>query len=107
MVGGDYYSTNFFTEGAIARIKGRNKTKPFWLHLTYQAVHTGAARLPPLWEQWAGDIGLKQSLEYRSALHVLDVGLANLTATLKEEGMWDNTLFLLTAGGLRRFVNRP
>ena len=96
-VAGDYYSTNFFTDVAIDFIRARNKSRPFWLHMTYQAVHTGAARLPPPWEQWTHDVGLKQSLEYRSAMHVLDMGLANLTATLKAENMWENTLFVLMA----------
>ena len=82
---------------SIDRINNRDKSKPLWLHLTYQAVHTGNHRLPPSWEQWSHDTGLAQSLEYRSAVHVLDVGLANLTQTLKDEGMWDNTLLMLTA----------
>jgi hypothetical protein len=65
----DYYTTNYFSEYAIDRIKARNQTKPFWLHLTYQAVHTGSGRSPPVWEQWDGD------KDYISATYVLDNGI--------------------------------
>ena len=46
---------------------------------------------PPEWEQWPGQP------DYMSALHVLDVGVGNLTAQLRESNMWDNTIFMLSA----------
>ena len=91
LVGGDFYNTNFFTSGATDAIKNRNVSKPFWLHLLHQAVHTGDHRSPPEWEQWPGQP------DYMSALHVLDVGIGNLTAQLHESKMWENTIFMLSA----------
>jgi len=93
LVGGDYYNTNFFTQYALGQLAARNTSKPWWLHLTHQAVHTGANRSPPSWEQWPG-VGNE---DYVSALYVLDGSIANLTAALKTAGMWDNTVFFLTA----------
>ena len=36
-----YYSTNFYTAQTVKALQARNTSKPFWLHLTYQAVHEG------------------------------------------------------------------
>ena len=52
----DYYTTNYFTDYAVRRVEERNVSKPFWLHLTYQAVHTGTGRAPPTWETWGGSV---------------------------------------------------
>ena len=91
LVGGDFYNTNFFTSGAVDAIKNRNSSKPLWLHLLHQAVHTGDHRSPPEWEQWPGQP------DYMSALHVLDDGIGNLTAQLRESQLWENTIFMLSA----------
>ena len=32
-------SANYYTSRAIALIEGRDKSKPFYLHQTYQSVH--------------------------------------------------------------------
>ena len=44
-----YYSTNFYTERAIAKIRNRSSSKPFYMHLTYQAVRSQLLRVaePP------------------------------------------------------------
>lgn len=93
LVDGDFYNTNFFTTYAVEKVQQRNTSKPFWLHLTHQAVHTGDHRGPPTWELWPADL----QKDYISSLYVLDNGIGNLTAALKAAGMWDNTLFVLTA----------
>ena len=87
----DYYTTNYFSDYSVSKIEQRNTSKPFWLHLTYQAVHTGAGREPPSWERWGGD------KDYLSATYVLDNGIGNITAAFKAAGMWDNMLFMVTA----------
>jgi hypothetical protein len=45
-----YYSTNFYTEWAIKLLRNRVKQKPFYLHLTYQSVHSPFED-PPAWLQ--------------------------------------------------------
>ena len=45
----DLYSTNFYTRYSIDKIEARNKSRPFWLHLPYQAVH-GPYTSPLPWE---------------------------------------------------------
>ena len=34
-----FYSANFYTSRAVQLIEQRDKTKPFYLHQTYQSVH--------------------------------------------------------------------
>ena len=43
-----YYSTNYFTATAIQKIRARNQSAPFYLHLTYQSVHAPFED-PPSW----------------------------------------------------------
>jgi arylsulfatase A-like enzyme len=86
-------TTLFYRRYAVERVTQRNTSKPFWLHLTHQAVHTGDHRTPPVWELWPGDL----KKDYISSLYVLDNGIANLTQALKSAGMWENTIFFLTA----------
>ena len=43
-------SANFYSDISVARIRGRDRSKPFYLHLTYQSVH-GPYEEPPAWEQ--------------------------------------------------------
>jgi hypothetical protein len=93
LIDSDFYNTNFFTTAAVQRVNQHNTSKPFWLHLTHQAVHTGDHRSPPVWELWPTDL----KKDYVSCLFVLDNGIANLTQALKAAGMWDNTVFFLTA----------
>ena len=99
LVAGDYYNTNFFSQGSVDAVARRNVSKPFWLHLMHQAVHTGANRSPPSWEQWPGQP------DYMSALSVLDKGIGNLTAALRSHGMWDNLIFVLSAVRAASFVS--
>eukprot|EP00040_Diaphanoeca_grandis_P035337 m.221881 g.221881 ORF g.221881 m.221881 type:complete len:651 (+) comp33356_c7_seq1:26-1978(+) len=87
----DYYTTNYFSDYSVQMIQQRNTSKPFWLHLTYQAVHTGAGRSPPVWERWDGDA------DYISATYVLDNGIGNITAAFKAANMWENMVFMVTA----------
>ena len=41
---------NFYTDQAILRIRDRNRSRPFYLHQTYQSVHKPFEE-PPSWEE--------------------------------------------------------
>ena len=41
---------NFYTDQAILRIRDRNRSRPFYLHQTYQSVHK-LFEEPPSWEE--------------------------------------------------------
>jgi arylsulfatase A-like enzyme len=106
------YMTTRLTDEAVAFIQ-RNKAKPFYVHLAYNAVHA-PAQAP------AEDIARirKQHSELGEAratlmamLHHLDLGVGRVVDTLKQQGVWENTLlfFLTDNGGSRAMgaVNTP
>jgi arylsulfatase A-like enzyme len=80
IVGDIAYSTDFYTHYAIQRIRQRDTSKPFWLHVAYQAMHGGAHRSePPAWELLPNGTGFRND-GYGNALRALDTGIANITA---------------------------
>ncbi len=95
------YLTTRLTEEAVAFID-RNKTRPFFLYLAYNAVHAPAQapsqdiadmrrRYPELSEK---------RVILMSMLKHLDDGVGQVVAKLKQEGLFDNTLlFFLTDNG--------
>ena len=91
------YSTNWYTEYAIERIRQRNASRPFWLHVAYQAMHGGTFRQDVLpWEALPNGTGFRDT-GYGNALRALDDGIGNITAALKAAGMWENTLMVVVA----------
>ena len=95
------YLTTRLTEEAVAFID-RNKEKPFFLYLAYNAVHAPAeapeqdikgfqAKFPEL---------SKERAILMAMLKHLDDGVGEVVSKLKSEGIFDNTLlFFLTDNG--------
>lgn len=106
------YLTTRLTDEAVAFI-AQHMARPFYIHLAYNAVHA-PAQAP------AEDIARfrKQFPDLTQAratlmamLHHLDVGVGRVVDTLKQQGVWENTLlfFLTDNGGSRAMsaVNTP
>jgi arylsulfatase A-like enzyme len=101
------YLTNRLTEEAVAFID-RNKQKPFFLYLAYNAVHAPA-------EAPAEDIkafqakfpGLSRDRAILMAmLKHLDDGVGDVVGKLKHEGLFENTIvFFLTDNGGAKGMN--
>jgi arylsulfatase A-like enzyme len=101
------YMTTRLTDEAVAFIR-RQQARPFYVHLAYNAVHA-PAQAP------AEDIArirrqfpnLDESrVVLMAMLHHLDLGVGRVVDTLKETGVWDNTLlFFLTDNGGSRAMN--
>ncbi|MBL9212082.1 MAG: sulfatase-like hydrolase/transferase [Opitutaceae bacterium] len=106
------YMTTRLTDEAVAFIQ-QHKAQPFYIHLAYNAVHA-PAQAP------AEDIArFKQQFPNLSTaratlmamLYHLDLGVGRVVDTLKQAGVWENTLlfFLTDNGGSRAMgaVNTP
>jgi iduronate 2-sulfatase len=95
------YLTNRLTEEAVAFID-RNKNRPFFLYLAYNAVHAPAEAPPADIKQYQKHfpgIG-KQRAILMAMLKHLDDGVGEVVAKLKREKLFDNTiLFFLTDNG--------
>lgn len=93
------YTTDMFTDKAVSFIE-KNKNKPFFIYLAYNAVHTpmqakesDLSRFP--------NIKDKTRRTYAAMMASMDDGIGKVLAALKENGMDDNTLifFLNDNGG--------
>lgn len=95
------YLTNRLTEEAVSFIE-RNKSKPFFLYLAYNAVHAPAeapAEDIQVFQQRFPNITQERAILMAMLKH-LDDGVGDVVAKLKSEGLFDNTLlFFLTDNG--------
>lgn len=121
------YSTEILTDRAIKIIEENSKDKPFYLHLSYLAVHTPTWQAPQKYLDKYGLEGLDDSLKhsafkskviykgnqlrnpeewrkrYLAALDCLDNNIGRVLSALKKSGELENTLivFLSDNGGTR------
>ncbi|MBA7585093.1 Arylsulfatase [subsurface metagenome] len=102
------YLTTRLTEEAVDFVH-RHKSETFFLYLAYNAVH--APKQAPPEDIKKFDTGDPDRDILMAMLKHLDEGVGNVVATLKKEGVWDNTLlfFLTDNGGSKAMhaVNTP
>ena len=111
---GGLYSTNLFSEHAVQVIKQFSTDhgsdgKQLFLYLPFEAVH-GAASCDPDCDKPYGDllqapqwyidqqkqINNTDRRTYAGMLGALDDGIKNITETLKEVGLWNDTLLIFS-----------
>lgn len=97
------YSSTIFTKRAQKIIENHNPDESLFLYLPYQAAHLPfeapvdfIAKYPP------SKIADGHRRIYAAMVTYLDESIGNLTDTLKQEGMWDDTVFVFSTdnGGL-------
>jgi arylsulfatase A-like enzyme len=95
------YLTNRLSQEAVEFID-RNKERPFFLYLAYNAVHAPAEAPQSdidFYQKKFPDI-TKERVILMAMLKHLDDGVGDVVAKLKKEGLFDNTLlFFLTDNG--------
>jgi arylsulfatase A-like enzyme len=106
------YLTTRLAEEAVAFID-RNRERPFFLYLAFNAVHAPAQAPAETIERLRRDypdIGEARQV-LMAMLHHLDQGIGAVVDRLKSAGVWDNTLlfFLTDNGGAKAMsaVNTP
>ena len=92
------YLTTRLTDEAVSFIQ-RNKSRPFYVHLAYNAVHAPAEA--PEEDVKKFNTGDKTRDTLMAMLLHLDTGVGRVVKTLRDEGVFDNTLlvFLTDNGG--------
>lgn len=83
------YLTRRYTEETIARIKDRNQ-KPFFIYLAHNMPHL------PLYVSEAFE-GKSELGLYGDVIMELDWSMGQIVKTLKEEGIFDNTIIVFTS----------
>lgn len=108
----DGYSTDLFTEDAIKQIKSRDKSKPLFLYLAYDAPHAPLQAPESVVQRYA-HIANPIRRTFAAMVDHNDAQIARVLATVESEGMANDTLIVwasdngppipggATAGGLR------
>ncbi len=99
------YSTHVFTREAIKVVKNHSKnfgseskiTAPLFLYLAYQAVHCPNEVPSEYMTRYQNRTDwTEQRINYAGMLTAADEGIGNLTKVLRETGLWENTLIVVT-----------
>jgi len=93
------YLTDAFTREAVSFIE-RHKSEPFFLYLTYNAVHVPMQATQKYLDRFPG-IANERRRTYAAMLSAMDDGIGAVLAKLKEAGILDNTMvvFISDNGG--------
>ena len=96
------YLTNLLTDEAVAFIE-REKDNPFFCYVAYNAVHSPAQAPQEDIDAFIaehGDTGTVKRNTLMAMLNILDDGVGKIVKTLKDNDIWDNTIFIfLTDNG--------
>jgi arylsulfatase A-like enzyme len=85
------YTTYLFADEASKQIRNRDKAKPFYLQVAFNAPHVELAAPEDLVAKHKSD-GL-----YGAVVEGLDIGIGRILATLDEQGLRDNTLVIFVS----------
>lgn len=104
------YLTDRLTSEAIALLRRRDTSKPFFLYLPYYAVHTPIQGKPELVAKYRekGPTDGIDSPEYAAMVENLDTNIGRLLDYLDEESLSRDTLLIFTSdnGGIRAIATQ-
>lgn len=94
------YSTEIFTAKAGQIIKDHDPNKPLFLYLAHQAVHSAnhddLLQAPQEYIDRFPHISFEKRRKFAGMVAALDDSVGNVTAYLKEAGLYDNTVIFFT-----------
>nr|CDJ94964.1 Sulfatase domain containing protein [Haemonchus contortus] len=104
------YSTELFADAAMEVIDAHNYSKPFFLFLSFQAVHP-PLQVPKRFEKYCSRIMSKARRIYCGMLTSMDFAIGRVIDYLKATKKYDNTVIIFTSdnGGTTQFgaSNKP
>ena len=90
----DGYTTDLLANEAIRLIKARDKSKPMFLYMPFNAPHTPLQAPQPLIDKYAKRVQGKQRATFAAMVEKLDEAIGRVVKTLDAEGMTSDTLVL-------------
>ncbi len=103
-VGLDYvgrYSTELYTERAQRILTQHDKTKPLFLYMPFQTPHSAniedPLQVPDRYLEKLSHIKNTKRRKYAAMVSALDDAVGNVTQTLHEQGMLDNTIIIFSS----------
>ncbi|XP_046566660.1 arylsulfatase B-like [Haliotis rubra] len=89
------YSTHIFANKAVEIIENHDTSKPLYLYLPFQAVHS-PLEVPPKYENMYKNIATMNRRIYCGMVSALDEAVGNITKALEDKGLMDNLLLVFT-----------
>merc|ERR1740138_1627290 len=93
---GTGYEEYIFRDRMLQILKDHDQAKPLFLQYDSKVAHY-PLQIPPEYEQKFAHISYDNRRVYHAMINFLDDQLKNITDTMKELGMWDNTLMVLSS----------
>lgn len=95
------YSAFIYSERAQTIISTHNKSQPLFLYLPFQNVHA-PIEVPKQYEDLYPNIKTEGRRKYSGMVSILDEAIGNITDSLKEHGLFEDTVIIFTAdnGGI-------
>lgn len=89
------YSTTLIGNEAVRIVKERNREKPLFLYVPFNAVHSPFQAPQEVVDQYSEFKGNRQ--KYAAMLQLLDESVGKVIAALEEQGELENTLILFSS----------
>ncbi|XP_041472305.1 arylsulfatase I-like [Lytechinus variegatus] len=95
------YSTEIFTERTQQIIRNHRQDEPLYIYLAHQAVHSAnydgqRLQAPYKYYELFSHIKDENRRKYAAMVAALDDSIGNITETLKESALYENTLIVFT-----------
>ena len=88
------YSGYLYTDRMVQVVQQHDQAQPLFLYAAFQDCHA-PYQVPAQYEN--STIDFQDRRTYQGMVQSMDESIGNLTAALKEAGMWDNTLVVYTS----------
>mmetsp|Transcript_45267 Transcript_45267/g.105023 ORF Transcript_45267/g.105023 Transcript_45267/m.105023 type:complete len:627 (-) Transcript_45267:68-1948(-) len=93
---GTAFEEDLFRDRMLHILNNHNLSTPLFLQYDSRLVHY-PLQAPIRYQKMFGSIDFEYRRVYQAMVAVLDDQIANITSTMKELGMWNNTLMVLTS----------
>ncbi|XP_033732071.1 arylsulfatase J-like [Pecten maximus] len=91
----DEYSTEMYSKRVIDIVNNYNSSKPMFLYLALQAVHS-PLQVPSRYTDKYAHIKNHNRRTYAGMVAAMDEAVGNITAAFQAKGMWDDTIMVFS-----------